>query len=372
MRMIADSMKRKEGLIPPTNKTPYYQCRFYNSTGELCRRSTGKTDYHAAWHVYQNLRKGHEQAPDTDDSYTLGGIIADYEGQALSRIKSKRSHATSCKALYRYWAPSTPWSEICNAKGPNSINQYQEWRAEQVKASTIRRELAVLSAAAEHAIRSGLDIRNPRNMIKINITKTTYYYLTHDQASRLLEATLQSTSAAENKLALHDFTKISLYTGMRTGEVLHLTTNRVSFTHRYLYLDDSKGNKPHAIPISEEIEACLQRRIEWAKHNDSDFLFVNPKTKTEDQPAKPFGSFITPFKSACKRAGIPVSSKHAKTRGMRVYDLRHTFATWLVQDGVSIERVSDMLNHSDIKTTQVYAHHSPTGRASTVKRLPKL
>lgn len=361
-------MKKSEGLINPDKTTPYYQCRFYIGPGKRTRLSTGESDYHAAWHAYQALRKSAGLPPDIDGSHTLGSVLAEYELDALKRLKSRHGHDTSIAALYRFWAPDTPWQNICSAKGKQSINEYKRWREDvcAVKSSTIRRELSVLSAAAEHGIRQGADIRNPRNMIKIRIAKTDYYYLTREQARPLLDACQQSPSAGANQLALHDFVKISLYTGMRTGEVLQLTTDRVSFVHQYVYLHDSKAGKPHAVPISEEIIDCLERRMQWARQHNSPFLFVNPRT------GKPVKSFISPFKRACKVAGIPVNKKGSTVRGMRVYDLRHTFATWLVQGGASIERVADLLNHADIKMTQVYAHHSPTGRASTIKILPSL
>lgn len=365
-------MKKHEGLINPTPKTQYYQCRFYSGAGVLKRLSTGETDYHAAWQSYQALRKAHGAAPDTDRNTTLGSILALYETEALARIKSKKGHRSSVKALYNYWTPDTAWADICKPTGRDSIHQYIRWRSEQVKAATIRRQLAVLSAAAEHAIKQGIDIHNPRGMIKLRIVKPDYYWLKEEQATALLKACLESKTASENQRALHDFVKISLFTGMRTGEVLKLTTNRVSMTHEALYLDDSKAGKAHSVPISDEIKDCLKRRIRWAKHHQSPYLFVNPKTKTKDSAAKPFGTLIKPFKRACKLAGIPVNKEGSEQRGMRVYDLRHTCATWLVQNGTPISEVCDLLNHSDIKMTMIYAHHSPTGRAATVKRLPSL
>jgi site-specific recombinase XerD len=51
--------------------------------------------------------------------------------------------------------------------------------------------------------------------------------------------------------------------------------------------------------------------------------------------------------------------KRAKIAHCRFHDLRHTFATRLAQSGVDIYKVSKLLGHKDIKTTQRYAHHCP-------------
>ena len=58
----------------------------------------------------------------------------------------------------------------------------------------------------------------------------------------------------------------------------------------------------------------------------------------------------TSFATACKRAGITNFHPH---------DLRHSFASWLVMDGVPLYEVSKLLRHSSIKMTERYAHLAP-------------
>ncbi len=54
---------------------------------------------------------------------------------------------------------------------------------------------------------------------------------------------------------------------------------------------------------------------------------------------------------------------------LHFHSLRHTFATWLVQDGVSIYAVKELLGHLDVKTTQVYSHLQPEQLHSTVNKI---
>ena len=54
---------------------------------------------------------------------------------------------------------------------------------------------------------------------------------------------------------------------------------------------------------------------------------------------------------------------------LHFHSLRHTFASWLVQEGVSIYAVKELLGHSDVKTTQVYSHLQPGELHSTVNKI---
>ena len=66
------------------------------------------------------------------------------------------------------------------------------------------------------------------------------------------------------------------------------------------------------------------------------------------------------FDAACKRCGID---------DFRIHDLRHTFASWLVMDGVSLYLVKDLLGHSSVAVTKRYAHLSPDQGRVAVQQL---
>jgi len=77
---------------------------------------------------------------------------------------------------------------------------------------------------------------------------------------------------------------------------------------------------------------------------------------------RPFGPHIAGFKNALTKAGL---------RQIRFHDLRHTFASLLIQDGQSLAYVQDQLGHSSIKlTVDVYGHLVPGANREAVNRLP--
>ena len=71
------------------------------------------------------------------------------------------------------------------------------------------------------------------------------------------------------------------------------------------------------------------------------FVFYNKATGTHVKDIK------TAFKTACREARI---------KGFRDHDLRHTAATWMVEDGVDIVTVKEILGHASLETTQRYCH----------------
>ena len=362
---------QKEGLTPVKQEGDLYQCVFYVN-GKRKRKSTGEREHGLAWVAYQDLRRQHG-LPSHLGSHTLGSILAEYEQHKFTNLRSPRAHTTSVNALFKFWHPTTAWTEIARYEGQYAITEYKRWRSQQevrghpgqlVKMSTIRRELAVLSAAAEHAIRKGHDIRNPRGIIELEVKPVSFFWLSVDQSKRLLEASREAKQASANDYALYDYIKIGLYTGFRPGEILGLTIDRVSFEHNSIKLAQTKSNKTHDMPIAANIADCLRRRIAFAEKHGSRLLFVNKDT------GKAYDSFRKPFRVACKAAHIPVGMKDAEIQGCRVYDLRHTFASWSIQSGMSLAQLCDLMNHSDIKTTMIYAHLAPDTREQALKGLP--
>lgn len=138
-----------------------------------------------------------------------------------------------------------------------------------------------------------------------------------------------------------DLVIFATYTGLRASEIINLQWNQILFEHKLILLDNqssiTKTKKVRAIPLNKKAFAVLKR-----KDKNSQFVFtLNGEKLKLDYVSKRFKKFI-------------ISSKLNKK--YKFHSLRHTFASWLVQKDVPIQKVSKLLGHSDIKTTQIYAH----------------
>lgn len=226
-------------------------------------------------------------------------------------------------------------------------------RFDGVTDSTINREFRSFRAALnfycqEHA----LNFHHPLSGFSLAESEPRIRFLTPDEATRLL---FSSKDHPEPYLNL--FIRLALGTGCRSGELLGLTWARVDFNQRYIILGraDTKSKKRRFVPMSEDVLNIF----ELLKKLSSASAYVFPS----DVTGKNIQSFKKGFRSACLRAEI---------HDFRIHDLRHTFASWLVQSGVSLYVVKDLLGHSCITVTERYAHLNADNLRSALLFLPKL
>lgn len=69
------------------------------------------------------------------------------------------------------------------------------------------------------------------------------------------------------------------------------------------------------------------------------------------------------------RKSFATARERAVLEGLRIHDLRHTCATWLVSNGVPLTEVRDLLGHSTVRMTESYAHLAPENIRDAVKKL---
>jgi integrase len=135
---------------------------------------------------------------------------------------------------------------------------------------------------------------------------------------------------------------VARYTGMRRGNVLGLTWGQVDLEGRVVNLDNTKNGRRLSIPLTETpykaFEALRRSKI---VRLDCPYVFHQ-----NGEPLSPHQVSVA-FKRACKRA---------KIENFRFHDLRHDFASSLVQRGSDLYVVQNLLGHSDGRMTQRYAH----------------
>jgi integrase len=138
-----------------------------------------------------------------------------------------------------------------------------------------------------------------------------------------------------------DIVRLLLYTGARKAEILNATWANVDLERGLLTVPVSKSGKPRHVALSEAAIEVLTRQ---PRRDGLPWVFVNPKTR------KPPVSIFTAWDTIRKKAGLP---------DVRLHDLRHSFASFLVNEGRSLYEVQRLLGHADAKMTMRYAHLSP-------------
>ena len=143
---------------------------------------------------------------------------------------------------------------------------------------------------------------------------------------------------------MKDIVLVALHTGMRKGEILGLKWDNVDLGNRLIVLDKTKNNSIREIPLSSDTYCMLLRKYQERKPSREDYVFPNP----DNEPYRD----VAVFRKAVKLAGIEC----------RFHDLRHTFASQLVMAGVDLVTVKELLGHSELDTTLIYAHLAPKHR----------
>jgi integrase len=182
----------------------------------------------------------------------------------------------------------------------------------------------------------GIDKNPTAGIPKLEENNKKDRYLSSEEAQHLLAILRES----DNKL-LHYIVSALLMTGARKREILDAKWSEFDFDKNLWRVSISKSGKARYIPISSSLKALLDSvpRIDGC-----DYVFANPDT------GKPFVQIYCSWDTARKRAGLPE---------VRIHDLRHSFASFMVNNGRTLYEVQKILGHTQIKTTQRYAHLSP-------------
>lgn len=238
--------------------------------------------------------------------------------------------------------------------GISDIHDYCTMRTlSGVKNSTINRDLTVARAAINYYNKHhDKQILNPFNGFKLFEQDFMPRYLHDFECHKLLKASLDYDNHR-----LHCFIVLCLNTGCRSGELTKLTWDNVHLDKHYMTVRNnlSKNRKTIHKPLNDKSVQAFTRLKKMS--NNSNWVFYS------DVTGEHVRSFRRGFESAYKRAGIGK---------LRIHDLRHTFASFLVQAGVPLYHVMQLLGHSDIRITQRYAHLSPNNLSDVLDKLPDL
>lgn len=206
----------------------------------------------------------------------------------------------------------------------------------RVTQRTVNYELQVLHTFFRWAITNNHLFINPASGVeRFRISKRALpKFLTVDELTKLFEA------CADDERRL--FMAI-LLTGMRKGEVEHLTWPDVSFELGVIFIQEKPDLnwKPKTderlVPMSPTLREILS--LQYASRTSDRFVFPNKEGNRDTH-------ILEKLRTLCRQAGIKTATVHA---------LRHSFGAHLRMAGVSLADIGDLLGHKDLATTQIYA-----------------
>ncbi len=206
----------------------------------------------------------------------------------------------------------------------NTITDYCQYRTLQgVKNATINRELTLVRSAVNfYNKHHDIQLKNPLNGFKLFEEEFIPRYLSPNECSALLN----SAKGYNGNDQLYHFINLLLNTGCRRGELLFLEWSNVHLDNKYLTVKNSLSKNRKT--IHKPLNAAAIRSLEALKlHNPSPWVFYN------DMTGKRRVTFQRSFEIAKQRDCIGK---------VRIHDLRHTFASILVQNGTPLYHVMQL------------------------------
>ena len=293
----------------------------------------------------QRSKKDSEDNNTTSSSITLNAFFDEYyypHAQATKRLAyhDDSVYRTHLRAKLGAYALEELTNSVLDI-----------WVRDQVtagyKRSTINKHIHLVNRMLNLARRWGhitTYSQNQQNIKKLVEGDYTQRFLSVSEAADLLAA-----CKANSNPFLFFFVQLLLLTGARKGEARLMRWRDIDLASRVWTVPRSKNGRSRRIMLSSLALKVLDSTHAQAEQLGLDtaqdsFVFTNPQTQTA------YHSFYASWFVARDKAGLDT---------LRIHDLRHTYASMLINKGVSLYEVQTLLGHSSIQMTQRYAHLEP-------------
>ena len=232
----------------------------------------------------------------------------------------------------------------------HDLERFKQKRVDEgVGAEIIKYGLLLIQGTWKFATKLGYQV-SPLEFPSVKIPKVPLRYLTNEEENRLLielapnreGSGLKPMAERSDELKrmmqdAYDLVIVLLDTGARYSEIANIEWQRIDLTERTIHLWRSKVQNETVLYMTDGVFEVLSCR---AAKKTSPYVFNN-----RDGEAR--GYCTQSIRKAILRAGL---------QNCRVHTLRHTLASRLIQNGMSVYEIREILGHSDLKTTMRYAH----------------
>ena len=245
------------------------------------------------------------------------------------------------------------------------IEEYVTHLHKSYKQKTVKRKIASIKAFYNYLEETEIIAESPFRKIKVKFKETVTLprIIPREEIEKLLNhmyQCLNENDKASRKFMLRDVAVIEVFfaTGARVYEISNIRDDSINLNTGLIRLM-GKGGKERYVQISNT--SILEVLKKYYDENEqsikkSGYSFVNNRESRYTEQ-----SIRLMLKKYTKQAGIE--------RNITPHMFRHSFATYLIEEGVDVSCVQQILGHSSIKTTQIYIHIAAKKQAEILKEL---
>ena len=193
-------------------------------------------------------------------------------------------------------------------------------------------------------------IRKELNILKVEEGNKRVKFLSQEEVEKLLKELYRRSPD------VHDIALIALHCGLRASEIFNLTWHDVDFKSGTLFLGETKSGEDQIAYMTEQVKKMLSDR---KKETDSESVFIG-------RQGKRIKDVSDTFRRTVEDLGF---NRGITDRRKKIvfHSLRHTFASWLVERGVSLYTVQKLMRHKTLNQTERYSHLSNNVEKEAIK-----
>lgn len=353
-----------------------------HTIGAHCDALTADEAREEAKEALRRARKGEDPNAEKKadrEALTVAELIERYlaDGPATKPAKRASTWAIDASNLNRHIRPLLGRkiaNRVTKAEAARAIRDIEEGKTAKDEksdkprgrarvtggAGTARRTRITVAAMFAWGVEHGLATANPFASVKLTAAPVRERFLSKTEAGALLDAIAELRAEEGISGTFADALRLLLLTGARKTEILGLRWVEVNIPRKQLTLPPERTKaggatgerriilSPPALTILAERRAAIEAARKKAEEDKKEFAeseFVFPAARGDGHAI----GLRRAFAEACKRA---------KLTGVRIHDLRHSFASFAVADGASLFLIGKLLGHASARTTERYAHLS--------------
>lgn len=269
--------------------------------------------------------------------------------EMIEKLKNKRYAQSTIRQYISMFEEFINYHRNVDLKelGPKEIDEFISYLVQERRVSASYQNVSV------NAIKFYFEkvLGNPRN----------YYEIDRPRKAKKLPEILtrkEIVSMISSMTNLkHKFILILLYsTGLRRGELLNLRVEDIDRENMQIWVRSGKGKKDRYVQLGKNALKVLDEYIKL--YNPEKYLLEGRREKYSTS------SVVEIIRSAARKAGID--------KRITPHKFRHSYATHLLEDGVDIRLIQELLGHESIKTTQIYSHVTDRNIKNIINPFDKL